>query len=308
MTETRHVEFPCPACGATQAGPDPRCTACGADMTVARLTCTVSPGVGAAVGDSWPLLPREYSIGRHEGNDLVMGDHFVSRQHLKLIYMDGAFFAKTHATNRNEDEPEFCRLENEDFLSVGTGRLKLEYVLPEVRLSLEAMRQVLAGLYEMGFATGVPDACREVLRGFLKLTELEKGYVFGLRRGKDTVQLAEWASLDADGAMPPHQDSRISQSLLAKVLGHRGEPLVYSEDLATAPASSSIVRFRLKCVVCIPLQDEADETVGIIYGDSRQLTTHHLSQFKPCLTILGRLLMRRLQELGKTIAVPAETP
>jgi hypothetical protein len=277
-------------------------------MHVAKLTCTVSPGPGGAVGDVWLLLPREYDIGRHEGNHLVMGDHFVSRHHLKLIYMDGAFYAKNHATNREEGEPEFCRLENEDFLAVGTGRLKLEYLMPEVRLPLSSLRTTLEGLYEMQYATSVADACRELLRGFLPLTDLEKGYVFGLRRGKAEVQLVELAGLAADGKPLPPQDYRISQTLLAKVLGRNGEPLIYGENMSNAPASSSIARFRLKSVICVPLLDEMDETVGILYGDSRSLTTHQLSQFKPALVALARLLMRRLNELGFAAAATAAKP
>jgi hypothetical protein len=233
-----------------------------------------------------------------------MGDHFVSRHHLKLIYLDGAFYAKTHATNRTEGEPEFCRLENEDFLSVGTGRLKLEYLMPEARLPLAALRMTLEGLYEMQFAPSVAEACRELLRGFLCLTELEKGYVFGLRRVKTEAQLIELAGMGSDGNALPPQDYRISQTLLARVLSRRGDPLIYGEDLSAAPASSSIARYRLKSVICVPLQDEMDQTVGILYGDSRSMTTHQLSQFKPSLAILARLLMRRLRELGYA-ATPA---
>ena len=301
-SEDRNREFSCPSCSAQYVGAESTCAACGADMYVAKLTCTVSPGPGGAVGDVWMLLPREYDIGRHESNNLVMGDHFVSRHHLKLIYMDGAFYAKNHATNRDEGEPEFCRMENEDFLSVGTGRLKLEYLMPEVRLPLSALRTTLEGLYEMQYATSVTDACRELLRGFLPLTELEKGYVFALRRGKAEAQLVELAGLAADGKALPPQDYRISQTLLARVLGRCGEPLIYGESLSNAPASSSIARFRLKSVICVPLQDEMDQTVGILYGDSRSLTTHQLSQFKPALVVLARLLMRRLRELGHAVA------
>lgn len=291
-------KFSCPRCAALQVVVAARCADCGVEMHVAKLTCTVSPGPGASVGTEWLLLPHDYDLGRQDGNDLVMGDQFVSRHHLKLLYMNGGFYVKNQSSNRTEGDPEFCRLEHEDFLSLGSGRLKLEYLFPEARLSLDLMRQVLDGIYEMQYAETITEACRDVLGGFLSLTELEKGYAFGLRRVGKEILLTELASMATGGGILPPQDYRISQTLLSKVLDSRGEPLLYSDDHSDLPASTSIVKFHLKSVVCVPLLDREDRIVGVIYGDSRQLTTTHLIQFKPCMMLLARLLMRRLGELG----------
>jgi len=290
-------EFNCPVCHEKYVVARDLCDKCGNSMLVGTLTCTVSPGDGIEGGHVWKLLPHDLSIGRHGENDIVVNDQYVSRQHMKLVFMDNAFFVKNLSVNRDPEEPEFFRLEHEDFLTVGIGKLKLEYILPEVNVPLAVMQSAMAMLYELHFAGEVKVACQAVLDVFLGITGLEKGYVFEFEFNGDEIDMKEIVGRTKDQSDLLPNDYQISQTVLQKVLSCKSEPLIYSDDLSNAPATSSIVRYRLKSIICVPLLNEKDQTVGIIYGDSQKVETRHLAQFKILLQTIAKLLMLRLNVL-----------
>jgi pSer/pThr/pTyr-binding forkhead associated (FHA) protein len=63
------------------------------------------------------------SIGRDLGNDIVLNDTFVSRQHAKIHFEDEAFYlydlASKNGTYVNEEEVSSCRLVHGDKVQLG---------------------------------------------------------------------------------------------------------------------------------------------------------------------------------------------
>ncbi len=92
----------CFRCGAANNPANHFCTSCGYDLTGARaavdrvlgpsgrpLRCRVTFRTGPLAGQNYILHQDVTSIGRTAGNDIIVPDGTVSRQHARIIFMNG---------------------------------------------------------------------------------------------------------------------------------------------------------------------------------------------------------------------------
>ena len=252
-----------------------------------------------------PISVTPFRIGRQAGNQLLIRDSRVSRQHAQ-IEMEGGDFVVVNAQSRhgvyvNGQRVERHVLQNSDriefgipdsyqllfaFESSAVSRVLERFPLPEaqvpsapgaanlakLRAVLEVARVLQTSLPPEEVLGAVVDAALTVTggeRGFLLLRS-EEGLVMKVARDRNGTPLAEG-------------DLRVPRQLITKALEQRRELLSMSFDpLSAESPGRTVADLELRSVVCVPLVkirmgsaqetsmlSAASDTVGLLYMDSR---------------------------------------
>ena len=253
------------------------------------------------------LASKSTSIGRSQGQDVVLSDPCVSRQHA-LILREGDCYAvvdqnSTHGTFVNSVRVERSVLRFNDVLQMGSlngPRLRFhlqqndetrggsapsqgsqlisslsELHLPtgEVRsaaLEMEKLNWLIRAARELNRGGAIEDILSAFLHLTLQLTGLERGFVFLKEEGE--MRLAQ--SLSADGKIV-EEDSTVSRRAMQKAIESESNFSI-SDTLADQKASgwSSVMANRIRSIYCIPLRKrvsatEPDQLLGLLYLDSQ---------------------------------------
>jgi serine phosphatase RsbU (regulator of sigma subunit) len=245
-----------------------------------------------------PLHKVPFSIGRKPGNDLVLPDPRVSREHA-LITVEGDEYwlvdeGSKHGTFVNGQKVGRYRLRPNDRIELGT-REGLHLIFGPEHPATPTSEELLTHIGELGSASDLEkltllleaarklnttrvldDVLLTLLDLTLRLTRAERAYVF-LRERDGRLRMA--AGRDAKGK-PLGDDSTISRSIINEAAASGCEFLITDTSRYDNLAGrNSIVAFDLRTVICIPLckarvtdqaQDENARPAvrGVLYLDS----------------------------------------
>jgi sigma-B regulation protein RsbU (phosphoserine phosphatase) len=245
------------------------------------------------------------SIGRLPGQDVLLNDPCVSRQHA-LIVRDGDSYAvidqnSTHGTFLNSVRITRSALKFEDVLQMGSlhgPRLRFHLQQNDKTIKLQSPASgLLSSLSELRlpaneFRTAAREmeklnwllraarqlneggAIEEILKAFLylalQLTGLERGFVFLREEGQ--MRLAQ--GLGADGKIV-EEDSTVSRGAMKRAIESESK-FAISDTLTDQDASgwSSVLANSIRSIYCIPLRKRASakepsQLLGLLYLDSQ---------------------------------------
>ncbi|MGB6688616.1 MAG: SpoIIE family protein phosphatase [Terracidiphilus sp.] len=256
------------------------------------------------------------SIGRSPGQDIVLHDAHISRQHA-FIVKEGASHAvidqkSSYGTFVNGVRVERATLHDGDVLQLGSlDSSRLRFRLPSTHdaagdrqpssathllTSLHGFRRngddterpaaheigqlnwLLSAARQLNAGGAITDILTTLLELTLQLTGVERGFVF-LKEG-DEMRLAR--GLNADGQLI-QEDSTVSQRAMQRAIDSESKFSI-SDTLTDHAASAwaSVMANRIRSIYCIPLRKREpaspkDTLLGLLYLDS-QIGPGHLSE------------------------------
>lgn len=227
------------------------------------------------------------TVGREEGCDLVLADAAVSREHCRLVEVDGRLrlddLGSVNGTFRGGQRIERATLEAGDEVEVGPFVLRVGAGAAE-ELVLEEARETLQGVPD----APVEDAGAEleVVLGMLSSFDLRAGgdearasLLDALLRGLGAERAVLWRYRSKRGRVeevlrhapdPATRDLPVSATLAREVAKSRepclvrGAPGAGPEDASVARLAASAVR----SVMAVPME-QGRRLVGVLYLDSR---------------------------------------
>lgn len=268
------------------------------------LSVTETPLLLLVEGDQQRSIALEkfpFAIGRKAGNDLVLTDPRVSREHANIILERGAYYVvdrgSRHGTFVNGERVERRHLGRNDrleFGSQGTVHVIFSPDRPSSSTAREFLSQAVArpagsDLEMLAFfleaarklnSSGVlNDVLVTLIETTLRLTRAERGYVF-LRDREGSLRLA--VAQDCK-RQPLPDDGSISRSLLEEAAQSAKEFLVQdARESSQYAARGSIISNELRTIICIPLRHtqvggrdgaSANPASGVLYLDSRSVSS-----------------------------------
>jgi sigma-B regulation protein RsbU (phosphoserine phosphatase) len=253
-------------------------------------------------------LDREStSIGRSQGQDVMLSDPCVSRQHALILREGDRYMVvdqnSTHGTFVNSVRVGQSELRFNDVLQMGSLngprlrfhlqqndetlsgslpsqaghlisslselRLPTDELLPAA-LEMEKLNWLIRAARELNRGGAIEDILSAFLHLTLQLTGLERGFVFLRQEGE--MQLAQ--GLSADGKIV-EEDSTVSRRAMQKAIDSESNFSI-SDTLADQKASgwSSVMANRIRSIYCIPLRKrtsakEPSQLLGLLYLDSQ---------------------------------------
>lgn len=272
-----------------------------------------------------PVHTIPFQIGRNADNNLVLRDSRVSRNHARIVSDGGDYFVEdlqsSHGTWVNGVRVTRQPLRSGDKIEFGTEdsySLLFTYEDEDIRRLLEQFPEPqahtttglgkLRALVEVARAVRSSLSTRDVLsavvEGCLAVTNFDRGFLF-LKKGEELeVKIAR----DRNGRPLTSSDLDAPIETIQNSLQQRRDLLTMHFDPRAADfnPSASIAALQLRSVVCVPLVrirshtgeetqmiSAAQETIGLIYLDSRQAAALDLSSGN--------------QELLQTLALEAST-
>ena len=245
-------------------------------------------------------LDREStSIGRSPGQDIVLSDPCVSRQHAVIVREGDTYTVidkkSTYGTFLNAIRVERAALKFDDVLQMGSlegPQLRFHLLqddqtirsflqspgadllssLSELRPSareIEKLNWLLRAARQLNEGGAIEEILSAFLHVTLQLTGLERGFVF--LREKGEMRLAQ--GLRADGKIV-EEDSTVSRRAIHRAI--ESESKFSISDTSTddvASGWSSVMANSIRSICCIPLRKRAsakdsDQLLGLLYLDS----------------------------------------
>ncbi|MCH2207087.1 MAG: FHA domain-containing protein [Lentisphaerales bacterium] len=317
--------FPCPHCGAINDKTNVSCSSCKELTTLAFLK---SRGTGNAPKDFiWPLFPYDMTIGSGTSNDIAIPSNRLEKKHCSLIFQNDSFFLE----RTSKENPVLInghniqlgvkqKLTNGTLIKLGLDELKITYhklsqsdmniktEKERIQLKLDKEYSVnqtsnrlmllLGYLQELHSSTDIKELLSSSVDAVLKLTGLDRGYAFITEQQGDQLGLQEVVSRKLGGLDLKEQDYKISKSMLLKVLQGDGSVIIEDAD-AEASSSNSMRDFKIKSLVCLPLNKINPETkektlLGIIYADKMMATTSLPQNTKTTLQMLIQMIIANI--------------
>jgi len=267
----------------------------------------------AAGEHSIPVDRPSIAIGRAPGQDIVLADSCISRQHA-VVLRDGTEFvvidqASSFGTFVNGVRAERAKLRHGDVIQFGSvDGIRLQFHAPasgqeehppatgtSLYTSLQGLRGeeetlrpaahelgqlnwLLSAARQLNAGSAIHDILTTLLQLTLQLTGVERGFVF-LKVG-DEMKLAR--GLTADGKIV-EEDSTVSRRAMQRAI--ESEKKFSISDTLTDNAAigwASVMINRIRSIYCIPLRkreagDSASKLFGLLYLDS-QVSPGHMSE------------------------------
>jgi transcriptional regulator with GAF, ATPase, and Fis domain len=216
------------------------------------------------------------SIGRREGNDVVLTDPTVAATHANII--KGAAGCSISVLDRsNELYLNGKRVRKAD-LAYGDklllGRYEITLMEGEPAAdptadqpdTIDALKQLVDFSQELMRDTSPQALFRKLLRAVVILTGAEKGFVILMQDGQRN--LAASHNVDDEKSAV----ARISDSIVERVVQTR-KPLIVSDAMHDAQfaRAKSVVDLRLSSVMCVPMLYR-DDLLGCLYLGNDRVT------------------------------------
>jgi sigma-B regulation protein RsbU (phosphoserine phosphatase) len=256
------------------------------------------------------------SIGRSPGQDIVLQDAHISRQHALIVKEDANYSVidqkSSYGTFVNGVRVERAKLHDGDLLQLGSlDSLRLRFRLPsahdeagdrqpssakQLLTSLHGLRRsddeterpaaheigqlnwLLSAARQLNAGGAITDILTTLLELTLQLTGVERGFVF-LKEG-DEMRLAR--GLNADGQLI-QEDSTVSRRAMKRAMESESKFSI-SDTLADNAAIgwASVMINRIRSIYCIPLRKREpaspkDTLLGLLYLDS-QVSPGHMTE------------------------------
>jgi serine phosphatase RsbU (regulator of sigma subunit) len=247
------------------------------------------------------------TIGRSPGQDIVLRDPFVSRQHAIVIKEDGTYTVvdqnSSHGTYVNGVRVQRVALKSGDLLQLGSlegpkisfrteagrdqeasahasnmtsllsslkeGPLSDKTLKPAAR-EMEKLNWLLSAARQLNAGGAIEDILTTLLQLTLHLTCVERGFVF--LRVDGEMKLAR--GLNSEGRIID-EDSTVSRRAMKKAIESEAKFSI-SDTLADDKASAwaSVMANKIRSIYCIPLRKrespgEPSKLMGLLYLDSQ---------------------------------------
>jgi len=249
-----------------------------------------------------PLDHFPFTLGRQGGNDLVLRDNRISRDHARIVSEEGQHFIEDlnsrHGVFVNSKRVERYELADGDRIDFGfpdSYRVIFKLEDDEIRRFMEQMATQASGstnlsklrsLVEVARALqsslSTNDVLAAVVDAALSVTGAERGFLLLKKEEELEVSVAR----DQRGAPLPPSELGVPRSLIHRALRTRRELLSMTFDPLGEGGirpEMSVADLELRSVVCVPLihvrtgstlQDtiatSLNDTVGVLYMDSRE--------------------------------------
>ncbi|MBX2801186.1 MAG: sigma 54-interacting transcriptional regulator [Myxococcales bacterium] len=209
------------------------------------------------------------SIGRSEGNDLVLDDPMVRPTHANVVRQGDSYTVSLLGAGElyvNGRRVRTAQLSDGDQVLLGAWQLVWTEGQPEISkdeseevLSLDVM-QALVDLSESMMRDTAPERLfAAMLRGLVTLTGAEKGFVIVMQDGER--HLAASHNVDNERL----DITKVSDSIVDQVVEHL-QPLLVSDATKDSRfgRAKSVVDLKLSSVMCVPLNYRRD-LLGVLY-------------------------------------------
>jgi putative methionine-R-sulfoxide reductase with GAF domain len=217
---------------------------------------------------------RGYLLGRAADCDLRIEDPRLSRHHARLSLADGRWnfgdLGSKNGTTLAGREPGDTALRSGDWISFG-GLLGKFDELSEERLAAEELAarrrwdETVRSSRGLDPAAGVDRLLQQMLAASMQLAGAERGFVM---LADETGRLQVRARAGGVEPATAGRDFPGSRGALARALEARAPVVVCDTSADTMlGAQQSIVRGRIRALVCLPLR-VGDELTGLVYLDS----------------------------------------
>jgi len=246
------------------------------------------------------------SIGRSPGQNIILLDPFVSRQHAVIVREDSTYTVmdrdSSHGTFLNGERVLKAALKSGDALQLGSleaprlhfqfdagGERKAvpssmvtsllssitEFPLPGEKRppaarEMEQLNWLLSAARQLNAGGAIEDILTTLLQLTLQLTSVERGFVFLSEGGK--MKLAR--GLNSEGQFV-EEDSTISHRAIQKAIESDAKFSI-SDTMAddSASAWASVMVNKIRSIYCIPLRkrdakNQNAELLGLLYLDSQ---------------------------------------
>ena len=251
-----------------------------------------------------PLAPIPFQIGRQADNHLVLRDNRASRSHARIIAENGEYFVEDlgsrHGVYVNGERVTRQRLTNSDRIDFGfQDSYKLIFTLEEDEIhkildqisvpavtgagNLAKLRALVEVARALQSSLSTQDVLAAVVDAALAVTGAERWFLL-LRKNSD-ADLDVSVARDRNGAPLASTELKVPMSVINRALRTRRELLSMNFDPLEQEGvrpEMSVADLELRSVVCVPLihirtgmvqetlVSSANETVGLLYMDSRQ--------------------------------------
>jgi transcriptional regulator with GAF, ATPase, and Fis domain len=223
-----------------------------------------------------PLRKTVISIGRLDGNDIVLEDPSVGPTHANLLRTGDT--VSINGVDRSQEIYVNGRKQQTSKLNPGDrvliGRFELELVEGQADAaeatvgpaSTETMQALVDFAAELMREESPEKLFALLLKSVVGLTEAEKGFVIVLKNGERHLAAAHNVR---DETMDL---SRVSDSIIDQVIEHR-RPLIVSDAMSDRKfgRSRSVVDLKLSSVMCVPLMFRND-LLGVLYLGNDAIT------------------------------------
>ena len=216
------------------------------------------------------------SIGRRDGNDVVLTDPTVAATHANLIKSGHgcsvSVLERSHELYVNGKRVRKADLSWGDRILLGRYELTLMEGEPakdpgaDQPDTIDALKQLVDFSQQLMTDTSPQALFRKLLRAVVILTGAEKGFVILMQDGQRNLAASHNVDEDASAV------ARISDSIVERVVQTR-KPLIVSDamrDVQFARAKS-VVDLRLSSVMCVPMLYR-DDLLGCLYLGNDNVT------------------------------------
>ncbi|HEU4411713.1 MAG TPA: sigma 54-interacting transcriptional regulator [Polyangiaceae bacterium] len=264
-------------------------------------------------------LKNGLSAGRHEQNDLVLGDHQVSRQHTRFaLGAEGWYFedlGSRHGTLINGARAERSALRHGDCVQIGNVLLTFSDASEPPTIVHQQVTAVpppapdgpdrrLQLLYDVSRAVGdltnEGDLLGRMLEATLDVFACERALVGLCVEGKSALRRTVRAREPSAG-----DDVVISRAILDAVIDRREGVILRSGRGRDTPGT--LLREKILSAMAVPLR-AGDRVVGLLYVDDRQRDDRFAPRDLEFFTALGHLTAAALEsaERFRRVAAVAE--
>ncbi len=216
------------------------------------------------------------SIGRRDGNDVLLSDPTVASTHANLVKTSQGCSVsvtdRSHELYVNGKRVRKADLSYGDRILLGRYELTLLEGEPAVDPqqdtpdSIDALKQLVDFSQQLMRDTSPKALFHKLLRAVVILTGAEKGFVILMQDGQRN--LAASHNVDDDKSAV----ARISDSIVERVVQTR-KPLIVSDAMRDAQfkRAKSVVDLRLSSVMCVPMLYR-DDLLGCLYLGNDRVT------------------------------------
>jgi hypothetical protein len=300
-------DIACPSCKTVNPNDAFVCQNCQVSLVIGKLT---SNGKGVLPkGFVLEMRNKELTLGRHVSNEFVIPSNLIARRQLRF-HPTSYGFAVEDAEKRGRCSIDEERLADQlplrdgMTLKIGVEEFVYNYLEPTggkakvVKDPLAAHLQLMLGVIsEFHASLNLQEVFDNAVDAIMRLTGTKRGYAFLLEEGGGGSELREVAARAAGGKAlqeDPTEGYTISQSMIQRVMGGN-ESIIIEDAVAQQAETETMVRFKLKSVVAVPLVTYNYKTgkrsvMGVIYADSLMPTSGLPKHSRPTLQLLAQIL------------------
>jgi transcriptional regulator with GAF, ATPase, and Fis domain len=261
-----------------------------------------------------PLRKAIVSVGRLDGNDIVLKDPTVGATHANLLSQGDTI--SISAVERGVDlfingaRVQSATLSPGDRVLVGRFELELVEGFPptddpgSTGVSTDTMRRLVDFAAQLMREESPERLFLSLLEAVVALTGAEKGFIIVFKDGERHLAAAHNVKDEAVDL------SRVSDSIIDQVIEHR-RPLIVSDALSDRKfgRARSVVDLKLSSVMCVPLMFRND-LLGVLYlgNDAvtglfteRDLSILQIWAAQASVTVHAALLLNRLKTTNRNL-------